>query len=428
MVASATKPEFKTDFNLQDLFEPPSFKENFFNCLLRIGFWRWSPVSLMKLPGFRIVARYDDVQEVLSRDDVFQMGIAEKMKLLTRGPNFILGMEDGNEYQRVRGQLMQAFRRDDAEFIRSLCAKESSKIVRNARGRRLDAIQDLITRVPTTVCEEYFGVTLNDDNRLAFPHWTFAMSHFLFGDWRDDPKYRRAAIAGAERVRAVIDAAIDSARANGSAGRDTIIKRLICMQEEGAQDLSNDVIRSCMMGMVSGFIPTSTLAAGHVLEYLLRNETPKLLRNETPPKAQAHEAALHGDDEELRRVLAEAARFEPISVGRFRYCAEDTALAVGTSRETEIKRGEKLLVSMRSAMADKRRVKSPRAFKTDRDPTDYMLFGHGLHFCLCVHIAEPQVTQTLKPLLAKRGLRRANGRAGRLSRIGNFPQHLIVEF
>ena len=79
-------------------------------------------------------------------------------------------------------------------------------------------------------------------------------------------------------------------------------------------------------------------------------------------------------------------------------------------------------------MFDYRRVKKPRTFNPDRERTDYLSFGHGLHTCLGLHIAEAQITQTLKPLLAKNDLRPACGSAGRLKRIGNFPQHLIMEF
>jgi hypothetical protein len=51
-----------------------------------------------------------------------------------------------------------------------------------------------------------------------------------------------------------------------------------------------------------------------------------------------------------------------------------------------------------------------------------------VHWCIGAPLAEAQIAQTLKPLLAKRNLRRAHGAAGRLSKIGPFPAHLIVEF
>src|SRR5262249_6835895 len=145
------------------------------------GLLRWA-FPLAKFPPipYRLVMRYDDVREVLRRDDIFHMGIADKMKRLTGGPNFVLGMDDGPEHRRTRGYLMQAFRHEDvATTIAPLCARMSRRIVYRAQGR-LNAVQDLITYVPARVCERYFGVPLDDSNRLSFTHWTFAISQYLF--------------------------------------------------------------------------------------------------------------------------------------------------------------------------------------------------------------------------------------------------------
>jgi hypothetical protein len=57
-----------------------------------------------------------------------------------------------------------------------------------------------------------------------------------------------------------------------------------------------------------------------------------------------------------------------------------------------------------------------------------MLFGSGLHWCIGYFIAAAQITQTLKALLVKRGLRPAKGKEGQLQLLGAFPEHLIVEF
>jgi cytochrome P450 len=171
--------------------------------------------------------------------------------------------------------------------------------------------------------------------------------------------------------------------------------------------------------MITGFVPTNTMAAGHMLEMLLRR--PKFM-------AAAKEAALAGDDERLTRCLFEAMRFMPLNPGPFRICATDYTVAAGTARETTIKRGTKLLAATESAMFDNRRVVRPRTFNPDRPPTDYMLFGHALHWCVGAYIAQAQITQTFKALLVQKRLRPATGRNGKLKTLGPFPWHLTVEF
>ena len=77
---------------------------------------------------------------------------------------------------------------------------------------------------------------------------------------------------------------------------------------------------------------------------------------------------------------------------------------------------------------DERRVVEPKKFRPDRRNHEYMLFGYGLHWCIGAFLAGAQITQTLKPLLKKRGLRRAPGRDGQMQTIGLMPAHLSVEF
>jgi cytochrome P450 len=79
-------------------------------------------------------------------------------------------------------------------------------------------------------------------------------------------------------------------------------------------------------------------------------------------------------------------------------------------------------------MFDERRVDNPRDFNPGRPASHYMLFGYGLHWCVGAFIAKAQITQTLKALLLKDNLRRAEGPDGQLRRLGPFPEHLVVEF
>ena len=87
-----------------------------------------------------------------------------------------------------------------------------------------------------------------------------------------------------------------------------------------------------------------------------------------------------------------------------------------------------MLLSTQSAMFDERKVDKPAEFKPERARTDYMLFSHGLHWCIGAYIADAQITQTFKPLLKRNGLRRASGAAGQTQRLTLFPVHLVLEF
>jgi cytochrome P450 len=381
-------------------------------------FRRFWPIVHLPFTSWWLITRFDDVQEVLAHDKTFEVPFGPKVKELDGGPNFLLGMTADDDYWRYQKQVMQAFRLDDAETIVAPQAREfSTEIVQQSAGR-LDGIQDLITRVPTILCESYYGIPIGDDIRVEFAHWTLAMSTFMFADPTDKPAYRRVAVAGGERVRRVIDRAIAAARA-APTGRDTVLERLLEMQRQGAEGLSDEVLRAFLIGMITGFVPTNTMAAGHMLEMLLRR--PDFM-------AAARAAARAGDDDLLQRCLFEAMRFKPLNPGPFRRCVAGYTIAAGTWYASRIGPGANLLVSTQSAMFDGCRVDNPRDFNPDRPASHYMLFGYGLHWCVGAFIAAAQIKETLKALLLKDNLRRANGPDGQLRLLGPFPEHLVVEF
>src|SRR5262249_40822426 len=158
-----------------------------------------------------------------------------------------------------------------------------------------------------------------------------------------------------------------------------------------------------------------TLAAGKALEQMLRR--PDFL-------ACCQAAARAGDDDLLRRCIRETMRFKPIFPGPQRICLEDCILAEGTGHARRICKDTPVLPMTQSAMFDARRVENPYDFDPERPASDYMLFGHALHWCVGAFIAEAQILYTLKALLVRPGLRRMRGKAGQMEWFGTFPGHL----
>jgi cytochrome P450 len=417
-VSSSPDKKFSTKFRLADL--RPSAFEKLTQVLLDDPQWllgllrRYWPVP--KFGKWAMLTRYDDVREALNQQDVFEVPFRKKMEELNGDrQNFLLGMQDGPAYQRQNDAAMKAFRlKDIAPRIAALSAEISREQVKRANGE-LDAIRDLVTFVPTELCVRYFGLPIPEQDRAEFPMWAIAMSAYTF-DPLNNKGYHRAAIAGAERTRALVDHAIATTR-KLEVKPNTILGRLLTIL--GDDDAGRLEIRAVLMGMITGFVPTNTMAAGHMLEMLLRR---KLFL------AQARAAALAGDDELLSHCLFEAMRFKPLNFGPFRRCSRDYKIAKQSTGATTIRKGTKVLVSTQSAMFDSRRIENPYEFDPHRSSSDYMLFGSGLHWCIGAFVADAQITQMFKALLVKNNLQRAPGEAGRLARIGPFPSNLVVQY
>jgi len=371
---------------------------------------------IVRIFGLVVVFRDEHVREVLAHDHEFPVPWGGRMMTITGNKNFVLGMADGPEYRRNYQQLAKAFRRDDVErYVVPQAAKVSADILRGKK--HIDAVRDLIWRVPSQLCEDYYGIEIPD--KLQFAEWTVAMSSYLFGSPSEniDTRGKDLALSAADCFSNLIRSAIRNTRQGQPCG--VVLPRLIEMQKCDPQ-LTDDVLKAHLFGMVTGFIPTDLLAGGNMLETLLQ-------RKDFLAKARA--AAFANDDDLLWRCLQETLRFRHFNPGPFRICGADGyTLAAGTCRARYLAPGTGVLASTQSAMFDSRQVAQPRSFDPHRAAEDYLVFGYGQHWCLGAFIAIAQITQTFKALLRKPGLRRARGRAGKLQTITVYPAHLAVDF
>ncbi|MCU1293874.1 MAG: yjiB, partial [Bryobacterales bacterium] len=72
---------------------------------------RLKPILIVK--DFALVTRFEDVQEVLSRDQIFQVTYGHKMRVITGGNDFFLGMQDSPAYTRDVSLMRTVVRRED---------------------------------------------------------------------------------------------------------------------------------------------------------------------------------------------------------------------------------------------------------------------------------------------------------------------------
>jgi cytochrome P450 len=432
---------------------PPQWALGFLRIFLPVlpllGWRYWGPLPIPTLRRWVLLTRSDDVREVLEQNATFNVWWGADLALLNDGEApgtpFILGLDRWGDqaelYRRGLFEVMTAFRRDDVACVVAPNAARCAAIALDRAGGHVDAIQELLVEVFLDTVVRYFGVPVVRTTRspsaidetepdrekqkrekAEFFAWTVAPSGLLFGPPFERDRAMKTALAATDRLALAVDEAIDSALEAAAGTQEgvggTVLDRLAasCRKGEGMTPLK---MRSIMMGMITGSVPTNAVAAGHILDTLLTY--PEMM-------AAAREAALQGDDALLTRCLFEAMRFKPLNPGPWRICRQDFVVARGTPRERKIRAGTYILASTQSAMFDARAVKSPRRFDPTRDPSDLLHFGHGLHWCVAKYTAEVQITQAMKALLVRNGVRRAPGREGRLKMLGLFPEHLYVDY
>jgi cytochrome P450 len=367
--------------------------------------------------GTAIVTRFQDVVEVLDRNADFEVVYEPKMRAITGGENFFLGMQDTARYERDVSNMRLAMRRDDVAAIVEPSARRLAEQLVAKQSNRIDVPKDLSLLVPTAIVTDYFGITgAQNDDLIA---WATLMFWYLFIDLAGDPALARKALDGAAACRSAIDAAIAARKATGAA-KDDVLGRCLVLQKAERPGMDDLGIRDNLIGLVIGAIPTISKACVQALDQLL--DRPQAL-------ASAQAAARAGDDALIAAHVFEAFRFNPVNPLIYRRAACDATIAAGSLRARRIPKGTMVLASNLSAMFDPLKIEAPESFRTDRPWGEYMLWGYGMHTCFGAHINRAVMPAILKPLLAKPGLRRAAGDAGRIDAGGTpFPQHFWVEW
>jgi cytochrome P450 len=380
---------------------------------------RVQPILLVR--NTAVVTRFEDVQEVLSRDEVFEVTYKDKMQEVAGGTNFFLGMQNSADYERDHSHMLSVIRREDiARQVAPFIANTGETIVA-ASGGRIDVVGELSRIVPTRWVAAYFGCPSPSDEDLA--SWSTATFQYLFADIDNDPAVAAAARDASAKTRAWLDSSIAKRKAQpsqpGILQPDDVLGRCITLQNAGVPGMDDITIRTNLLGLFVGAIPTTSKCCTQALDELLKRPA---------DLAKAHDAAESNNDPLLADYVFEALRFNPNNPVVVRRSVQDYALAKGTMRETLIPKGCSVIAATQSAMFDDRFFESPNEIRAGRPAYLYMHFGYGLHTCFGQYVNRVQIPGILKPLLKRKNLRRAAGEAGQLAYSGPFPSTMTVQF
>ncbi len=278
----------------------------------------FKPISISN--GTALVTRFADVQEVLSRPNVFGVTYAEKMGVVTNGSNFFLGMNNTEIYTRDVSNMRIVVPRTDLEKrIKPLVENHARSLVDAAGEGTFDVVKELSEPVPCHFSAEYMGVPGPTMAELA--EWNTYMFQYLF--FSDNPaEVDEKAVSYAAKMRTHLDELIQTRKASGEQ-KDDVLGRCLALQASNTPGMSDEDIRNNLLGIIVGAIPTTSKCTALVLNYLL--DRPELLE-------LAQTAARADDDEKLRKVMLECLRFEVFSPGITRITLEDYTLARGTWR------------------------------------------------------------------------------------------------
>ena len=367
-----------------------------------------------------VVALNADVKEVLGDPARFTVALyGPKMTAIT-GP-FILGVDDTPLYRHDHAAMDRAVTREDMPRLGSAMYEAANELVSERRDDgEIDVVSQLADPALDRTIADYFG-TPGPDTATQL-RWARDIFQELFINVGNLAPVRERALADAAEWRPHLDGLIAARKRRMAAGEDMpddVLGRLLRYQDEGEPNFHDIAIRHNILGNITGWIPTISNAFARVVEELLERED---------ELERAQEAARAGDRELVGAYVFEASRFRPQNFALLRYVPQDTTIAAGTDRETEVKAGSTVFAATLSAMHDETAIDEPGEFRVDRPWSDYMLFGHGLHTCYGQQIVRAQLPALATALLEGPRIRRARGGDGRLRFDGPYPSGLTVRF
>src|ERR1700704_236793 len=355
------------------------------------------PIFIVAYKGkrFALVTRFDDVAEVLSRPNVFDVIYAPKISVIMDGDNIFLGMHDVEQATRDKTTMRMTAPRAEAltRVKPDVTALAEQVMAKAAPAGRIDLAMELTQDVTTRFFGSYFGTpgpdvkTLSDQARLLF--------QYMFADMANDPALDARARPVAAALRSYVEGAIvERKQARGS--HNDILERCLQFQDLGLPGMDDRGIRNNLIRLIVGAMPQAPMLIPQLFDILL--DRPKEL-------AGAQAAARADDDAAVARYVFEASRYFPLTPGLFRDATEDYRLAGGSWRARTIPAGTRVMAATRSAMFDGRRVPDPTSFRLDRPDYSYMHFGAGMHECFGLYMNREMVPAICKAGLKRSGLR-----------------------
>ena len=342
------------------------------------------------------VFRDADVREILKRDKEFTLRQINYENIARHIGPFILGMDDGPEYEHDIKVLRSVVRKDDPERIRKFVRRTADELLDQVEGE-FDMVSAFSRLLPLRMVGDYFGV--QGPNAADMYRWNRTLFWDVFLELGDNPELRARAKQCAQEMAAYLDELIGELKSvmNGG-GRlaDNLLTRLLAVQQSKNADISDAWIRGNISGIFLGALEPTNKSVVNILGELYKR--PKMLK-------AAQEAAMADDMKKVAGFAWEALRFHPNAPALLRYAEEERIIGGDGRKKRTIKSGRPIFLMSLSAMFDGRAVENPKAFNPDRPFSTYLYFGLGLHTCYGNHVNFVSIPEMLAAVLRRPNLK-----------------------
>ena len=332
-----------------------------------------APLYRQEPLNFWVVSRYEDVLAGLRAHGV--LSSAQSVMYARVQLPMMLTM-DPPGHTRLRRLVARDFTPTAVGQWQPLVERLASEAVdAMLAGGAVDAVAELASPLPVKVIAEVLGIPADD--YAQFRQWSdLAVESLAITDATDGERASRA-IGGILSMQAYFATLTDERRREP---KDDMVSRLVQPREEGALT-SEEVFWFCLLLLVAGNETTTNLLGNILRTFAELPDQWELVRSRP---------------DLVPRAIEESVRRDAPIQGLFR-----TAVSPYRIDDVEVPADGRVLLLFGAANRDPRRYDRPDEFRLDRNATDHLGFGSGIHLCLGAHLARLEAAAVLHELVRR---------------------------
>lgn len=313
---------------------------------------------------------------------VFEHKLTESQRR-ERAPTYrILGewmvFRDPPDHTRLRKLVSRAFTpRAISLWQPRIVEVVNSLIAELAPRGHMDVISDFAYPLPAVVIAEMMGVPTGD--RDLFKDWSDDLMVLVFGA-RGVEGRRERAQHGLLELSEYLGTLVRRFRTEPA---ENLIGTLIRAQEGDDTLTDDEIVGTCILLLFGGHETTTNLIGNGLHALLAHPDQLERLRS-------------HDDGDYLRAATEEILRFDGPSKMQVRMAADD--IDVGGA---VIRRHDMVYLVQAAANRDPDVFADPERFDLERNPSDHLGFGFGLHYCLGAAVARLEGSIALDALVRR---------------------------
>ncbi|KAH8657093.1 linoleate diol synthase [Tricladium varicosporioides] len=367
----------------------------------------------------------------------FRVMYQKAIRECTDGHDFMIGWDDAKRHDERSNILHKVFFEENFEakisqFFKTNVAKlikdHSLKFSSNKR-RSIDIVRDVTNVTPILWLAERFAIPLKTQDKphglLSIPEvFTVYLVLFMYQSFNIIPsnewKLREGAAKAAPVLRQIHEAHLKTQQGIKEGVVDWLAKGSAFEVGPEADRLYHalnasklpigDLVGDCI-GMGAPVAGNLTQQASLLIDLYL-SEGYEKYKDRIVELSQKDDAA---SERELQGFVFEGMRHAGVVPGLPRVAAKDITVIDGARGPVSIKAGHTILVATSKANMDPAAFPNPEILNPHRPFSDYIVLGHGLHFCFGARLVGCSLAATLREVFKLKNVRRAKGSRGHFS-------------